>query len=236
MRSGNATQLNRQDSISLQAAAFMQRVYGWMTLGLIVTGFSAFYIASSQSAINFIFGSSMSILLIFAVQLGIVFAIKPAMRSGGWQIGLLLFVVFSASLGVTVSSLLLRYTFTSVSQAFFVTAGAFGAMTIFAFVTKKDLSGWQNFLYVGLFGIIIAMIVNIFLQSSALHFAISVIGVLVFAGLTAYDTQKMKEYAYSQDTNNETGRRASVMAALELYLDFINMFIFLTHLLGSSRD
>ncbi|MED5579713.1 MAG: Bax inhibitor-1/YccA family protein [Nitrospinota bacterium] len=236
MRSGNATQLNRQDSIALQAAAFMQRVYGWMTLGLIVTGFSSFYIASSESAIRFIFGSSMSILLILAVQIGIVFAIRPAMRSGGWQIGLLLFIAFSASLGVTVSSLLLRYTFSSVSQAFFVTSGAFGAMTIFAFVTKKDLSGWQNFLYVGLFGIIIAMIVNFFMQSNALHFAISVIGVLVFAGLTAYDTQKMKEYAYSQDTNNEIGRRASVMAALELYLDFINMFIFLTHLLGSSRD
>ena len=178
----------------------------------------------------------MSILLIFGVQLGIVFAIRPAMKSGGWQMGLLLFIVFSASLGVTVSSLLLRYTSTSVAQSFFVTSGAFGAMTIFAFVTKKDLSGWQNFLYVGLFGIIIAMVVNIFLASSALHFAISVIGVLVFAGLTAYDTQKMKQYAYSQDTNNEIGRRASVMAALELYLDFINMFIFLTHLLGSSRD
>ena len=236
MRSGNAAQLNRQESISLQAALFMQRVYGWMTLGLIITGISSFYIASSQSAINFIFCSSMSILLIFGVQLGIVFAIRPAMKSGGWQMGLLLFIVFSASLGVTVSSLLLRYTSTSVAQSFFVTSGAFGAMTIFAFVTKKDLSGWQNFLYVGLFGIIIAMVVNIFLASSALHFAISVIGVLVFAGLTAYDTQKMKQYAYSQDTNNEIGRRASVMAALELYLDFINMFIFLTHLLGSSRD
>ena len=96
MRSGNATQLNRQESISLQAALFMQRVYGWMTLGLIITGISSFYIASSQSAINFIFGSSMSILLIFGVQLGIVFAIRPAMKSGGWQMGLLLFIVFSA--------------------------------------------------------------------------------------------------------------------------------------------
>ncbi len=236
MRSQDFTRSTGQRVIAQDAAAFMQRVYGWMTLGLFVTGFSALYVASSPAAIQFIFGSSISVFLVIGVQLALVFSIRPAMRSKGWQVGAVLFLLYSATLGVTVSTLLLRYTLTSVAQAFFVTGGAFGGLTLFAFVTKKDLSGVGNFCMVGLIGIILASVVNIFVGSSAVHFAISVLGVLIFAGLTAYDTQKMKEYAYSQDTDNETGRRASIMAALELYLDFIMMFIYLTHLLGASRD
>ena len=236
MRSQDFTRSTGQRVIAQDAAAFMQRVYGWMTLGLFVTGFSALYVASSPAAIQFIFGSSISVFLVIGVQLALVFSIRPVMRSKGWQAGAVLFLLYSATLGVTVSTLLLRYTFTSVAQAFFVTGGAFGGLTLFAFVTKKDLSGVGNFCMVGLIGIILASVVNIFVGSSAVHFAISVLGVLIFAGLTAYDTQKMKEYAYSQDTDNETGRRASIMAALELYLDFIMMFIYLTQLLGASRD
>ena len=236
MRSQDFTRSTGQRVIAQDAAAFMQRVYGWMTLGLFVTGFSALYVASSPAAIQFIFGSSISVFLVIGVQLALVFSIRPVMRSKGWQAGAILFLLYSATLGVTVSTLLLRYTFTSVAQAFFVTGGAFGGLTLFAFVTKKDLSGVGNFCMVGLFGIIIASVVNIFVGSSAVYFAISVLGVLIFAGLTAYDTQKMKEYAYTQDTDNETGRRASIMAALELYLDFIMMFIYLTHLLGASRE
>ncbi len=236
MRSQDFTRSTGQRVIAQDAAAFMQRIYGWMTLGLFVTGFSALYVASSPAAIQFIFGSSISVFLVIGVQLALVFSIRPVMRSKGWQAGAVLFLLYSATLGVTVSTLLLRYTLTSVAQAFFVTGGAFGGLTLFAFVTKKDLSGVGNFCMVGLIGIILASVVNIFVASSAVHFAISVLGVLIFAGLTAYDTQKMKEYAYTQDTDNETGRRASIMAALELYLDFIMMFIYLTHLLGASRD
>ncbi len=236
MRSQDFTRSTGQRVIAQDAAAFMQRVYGWMTLGLFVTGFSAFYVASSPAAIQFIFGSSLSVFLVIGVQLALVFSIRPVMRSQGWQAGAVLFLLYSATLGVTVSTLLLRYTLTSVAQAFFVTGGAFGGLTLFAFATKKDLSGVGNFCMVGLIGIILASVVNIFMASSAVHFAISVLGVLIFGGLTAYDTQKMKEYAYSQDTDNETGRRASIMAALELYLDFIMMFIYLTQLLGASRD
>ena len=232
MRSQDFTRSTGQRVIAQDAAAFMQRVYGWMTLGLFVTGFSALYVASSPAAIQFIFGSSISVFLVIGVQLALVFSIRPVMRSQGWQAGAVLLLLYSATLGVTVSTLLLRYTFTSVAQAFFVTGGAFGGLTLFTFVTKKDLSGVGNFCMVGLIGIILASVVNIFVASSAVHFAISVLGVLIFAGLTAYDTQKMKEYAYTQDTDNETGRRASIMAALELYLDFIMMFIYLTHLLA----
>ena len=150
--------------------------------------------------------------------------------------GAVLFLAYSASVGVTISAILLRYTGSSVAQAFFVTAGAFGGLTLFAFVTKRDLSGVGNFCLVGVFGLIIATVVNIFFQSPAIHFAISAVGVLIFAGLTAYDTQKMKDYAYSQDTDNETGRRSAIMAALELYLDFVMMFIYIAQFLGGSRD
>ncbi len=236
MRSREFAQTTGQRVMSAAAAAFMQRVYGWMTAGLAVTGFSAFYIASSPAAINFIFGGGMGFFVVIAVQLGLVFSIRPVMKRKGSAVGAMMFLAYSASLGVTVSALLLSYTGDSVAQAFFVTAGAFAGLTIFAFVTKRDLSGVGNFCIVGLFGIIIASVVNIFMASSAIHFAISVLGVLIFAGLTAYNTQKMKQYALTQDTDNETGRRASIMAALELYLDFIMMFIYLTQILGSSRD
>jgi FtsH-binding integral membrane protein len=236
MRSREFTQTTGQRVMSADAAAFMQRVYGWMTAGLVITGLSAFYIASSPAAINFIFGSQLSMILVIGVQLALVFSIRPVMKSKGSAVGSVMFLVYAATLGVTVSTLLLRYTGDSVAQAFFVTAGAFAGLTVFSFVTKKDLSGVGNFCMVGLFGIIIASVVNIFMASPALHFAVSVLGVLIFAGLTAYDTQKMKDYALSQDTDNEIGRRASIMAALELYLDFIMMFIYLTQILGSSRD
>ncbi len=236
MRSREFTASTGQRVISQDAAAFMQRVYGWMTAGLAITGISAFYIASSPAAIRFIFGSSMGFFLVIDVQLGLVFTIRPVMKRKGSAVGAAMFLAYSASLGVTVSALLLQYTGPSVAQAFFVTAGAFGGLTVFAFVTKRDLSGVGNFCMVGLFGIIIASVANIFLASSAMNFAISVLGVLIFAGLTAYDTQKMKDYALSQDTDNEIGRRASIMAALELYLDFILMFIYLTRILGASRD
>ena len=236
MRSNEFARTTGQRVIAADAAAFMQRVYGWMTAGLAVTGLTAFYIASNEAAIRLIFGSSMGLILVIIVQLGLVFSIRPVMKRKGSAVGAAMFLAYSASLGVTVSALLLQYTGPSVAQAFFVTAGAFGALTLFAFVTKRDLSGVGTFCMIGLFGIIIATVVNIFLQSPAMHFAISVLGVLIFGGLTAWDTQKMKEYAYSQDTDNEIGRRASIMAALELYLDFILMFIYLTRLLGTSRD
>ncbi len=236
MRSQEFARTTGQRVVSADAAAFMQRVYGWMTAGLAITGLSAWYIATTPAAINLIFGSQFGFIAVILVQLGLVFSIRPVMKRKGSAVGAAMFLAYSASLGVTVSALLLSYTGDSVAQAFFVTAGAFGGLTLFAFVTKRDLSPVGNFCLVGVFGLIIASIVNIFFGSPAIHFAISVLGVLIFAGLTAYDTQKMKNYALTQDTDNEIGRRASIMAALELYLDFIMMFIYLTRILGASRN
>ncbi len=236
MRSQEFARTTGQRVLAADAAAFMQRVYGWMTAGLVVTGLTAYYIATSPALYRAILGNPFGIFLVIGVQLALVFSIRPVMRAKGATVGGALFLLYSASLGVTVSTLLLAFTGASVAQAFLVTAGAFGGLTIFAFVTKRDLSAVGNFCLVGLFGILIAIVVNIFMQSPAIHFAISALGVLIFAGLAAYDTQKMKDYALTQDTDNETGRRSAIIAALELYLDFVLMFIYITQLLGSSRD
>jgi FtsH-binding integral membrane protein len=236
MRSQEFARATGQRVLAADAAAFMQRVYGWMTAGLVVTGLTAYYLAGSPAAIRFVFGNPFGILLVIGVQLGLVFAIRPVMRSRGASAGGALFLLYSASLGVTVATILLRFTGESVAQAFLVTAGTFGGLTIFAFVTKRELSAVGSFCLVGVIGLLIASVVNIFMQSPGIQFAISALGVLIFAGLTAWDTQKMKDYALTQDTDNETGRRASIMAALELYLDFVMMFIYIAQLLGRSRD
>ena len=144
------------------------------------------------------------------------------------------FWVFAAIMGLSLSSIFLVYTAESITRVFFITAAAFGALSLWGYTTKKDLSGWGSFLFMGLIGVIIASIVNIFLASSALQFAVSVIGVLVFAGLTAYDTQRIKEMYYAGDSAEAAGKKA-IMGALSLYLNFINMFIMLLQLFGNRE-
>ena len=137
-------------------------------------------------------------------------------------------------MGLSMASIFLAFTGTSIARVFFITAGTFAGMSLYGYTTKKDLSGWGSFLMMGLIGVIIASLVNIFLQSSALHFVISVVGVLVFVGLTAYDTQKIKAI-YSEADDSETYTKKAIMGALNLYLDFINLFIMLLHLFGDRR-
>jgi hypothetical protein len=143
--------------------------------------------------------------------------------------------VFAGLLGVSLSSIFIVYTTASITQVFFVAAATFGAMSLYGYTTSRDLTAWGSFLFMGLIGVIIAMVVNIFLASSALEFAISIIGVLVFVGLTAYDTQKIKEMYYVGDDGTVAGRKA-IMGALRLYLDFINLFLMLLRLFGQSRS
>jgi len=141
---------------------------------------------------------------------------------------------FAALMGMSLSSILITYTSESVARVFFITAATFGAMSLYGYTTKRSLANWRSFLFMGLIGVIIAMVVNIFMQSSALGFAISVVGVLVFTGLTAYDTQKIKE-SYSEHMDSEMSKKTAIHGALRLYLDFINLFIMLMHLLGNNR-
>ncbi|MEM1047188.1 MAG: Bax inhibitor-1/YccA family protein [Pseudomonadota bacterium] len=232
--------------------AYMLGVYNYMAIGLAITGIAALVIANlavtndpSQAAAQFRDGVYLTSLgyaiyasplkwVVMLAPLGAVFFLSFRINSMSVPAAQTTFWVYAAMVGISLSSIFLIYTSESVVRVFFITAAAFGGLSLYGYTTKKDLSGWGSFLIMGVIGIIIAMVVNIFLQSSALQFAISVIGVLVFAGLTAYDTQQIKEMYDVRDDGTIAGRK-SIMGALRLYLDFINMFIMLLSLFGNRE-
>ncbi|RME98711.1 MAG: Bax inhibitor-1/YccA family protein [Alphaproteobacteria bacterium] len=212
--------------------AYMLRVYNYMAAGLAVTGITA-YLGAATGIYQQIAATPFIYLVMFA-PLIMVFVLSARIHKMSVTGAQLAFWVFAALMGLSLSYIFLVYAQASIVRVFFITAAAFGGLSLYGYTTKKDLSGWGSFLIMGLIGIIIAAIVNIFLVSSALHFAISVIGVLVFAGLTAYDTQRIKEMYYEGDGAAVMGRKA-IMGALSLYLDFINLFLMLLSLFGSRE-
>lgn len=232
--------------------AYMLRVYNLMALGLLITGVAAFgtvmlattdnpalavaTLANGQMLTSFgyaIFASPLKWVVILA-PLAAVFFLSFRIQSLSTGAAQMTFWIYAGLVGLSLSSLFLVFTAQSVTQTFFVTAAAFGALSLYGYTTRRDLSAMGSFMIMGVFGILIAMLVNIFLQSSALQFAISAIGVLVFAGLTAYDTQNIKEMYWEGDDTLVAGRKA-IMGALRLYLDFINLFTFLLQFLGDRR-
>lgn len=211
---------------------FMAAVYRWMALGLVVTAFVAFGVATSEAALRFIFGGRIVLIGLVVAQLGLVVALSAAVNRLSAPVAGALFLLYSALTGVTLSAVLLVYTGGSVASAFGVTAGTFGAMSVYGTVTKKDLSSWSTFLFMGLIGIVIAGVVNLFVGSSLVSFVISCAAVVVFTGLTAYDTQKLRVMARAGG-----GVAALPIAgALSLYLDFINLFLAILRLFGNRRD
>lgn len=226
-----------QSSAGIQSTAnvFMQHVYTWMTVALGITAVAAYITSTNMTILRFFHGSFiMSILLIVAI-FGLVFYLSSSMHKLSATTATVLFAVYAALMGIFLGPILLIYTSASITQAFVVTAGMFGAMSIYGTVTKRDLTGMGAFLTMGLFGLIIAMVVNIFLKSSALEFGISFIGVIIFVGLTAYDTQKIRQMADDAPLDDTTAvRRGALLGALTLYLDFINIFLMLLRLL--NRD
>ncbi len=212
---------------------YMLRVYNYMTSGLVLTGLIAYVTASSPAMMQAIFGTPLQWVVMLA-PLGFVFFLSAKIQTMRFGTAQACFWIFSGLMGLSLASIFVVYTGTSIARVFFITAGVFAAMSLYGYTTKKDLSGWGSFLFMGLIGIIIASLVNIFLASSALHFAISVIGVLVFTGLTAYDTQRIKEMYYVADGSEIAGKKA-ILGALRLYLDFINLFIMLLHLFGGRE-
>ena len=221
--------------------AYMLRVYNYMAIALAVTGIAA--LATYNMAVSggqltpfgvAIYTSALKWVVMLA-PLALVFFLSFRIQSLSVGAAQATFWIYSALVGVSLSTIFLVYTATSITQTFFVTAAAFGALSLYGYTTKRDLSAMGSFLVMGLFGLIIAMLVNLFLQSSAMQFAISVIGVLIFAGLTAWDTQKIKNM-YDIVANDETMMgRTAIMGALSLYLDFINMFMFLLQFLGNRE-
>ncbi len=220
--------------------SYMLKVYNLMALGLAITGVAAFLsfqfaFADGQLTAfgQAIYLSPLKWVVIFA-PLGMVLFLSYRINRMSVSAAQTTFWIYAALVGLSLSSLLLIYTGQSVVQTFFITAASFGALSLYGYSTKRDLSAMGSFLVMGLFGLIIASIVNIFLGSSALQFAISVIGVLIFAGLTAYDTQRIKELYYEADGAEVMGRKA-IMGALTLYLDFINLFMFLLQFMGNRK-
>jgi hypothetical protein len=213
--------------------SYMLRVYNYMGTALAVSGIVAIFSSQSEALMSAIYGSPLQWVVMLA-PLGMVFFLSARVNKMSASAAQTTFWVFSALMGLSLSYIFLVYTPVSIVRVFFITAGTFGAMSLYGYTTKRDLSGMGSFLMMGLFGIIIASVVNIFMQSSAMQFAISVIGVLVFVGLTAYDTQKIRENYLASD-GSETMSKKAIMGALMLYLDFINLFLMLLHLFG-NRD
>lgn len=219
--------------------SYMLGVYNYMTAGVALTGIVAYLtysLASTNPAVaQLLYGSPLKWVIMLA-PLAFVFYLSfrvQQMSAGAAQIA---FWLFAAVMGLSLSSIFLVFTGQSITQVFFVTAAAFAGLSIYGYTTKKNLSGWGSFLIMGVIGIIIAALVNLFLQSSALQFAISAIGVLVFAGLTAYDTQNIKDTYYQVRHDAALATKSAVMGALSLYLDFINMFTSMLNLFGSTSE
>ncbi len=215
-------------------ASFMRGVYGWMCGGLAVTAATAWLVAGSPTLTVAIFGNRAVFWILALAQLGIVFALSARVDRMASNTASLLFIVYSALTGVTLSVILLVFTGESVFTTFVVTAGMFGALALYGTVTRRALTGLGQFLFMGLIGVVIASVVGIFWHSDALQFLISFVGVIVFAGLTVYDAQRLKQLAFATNTGPTSG--ATIVGALALYLDFINLFLFLLRFLGNRRD
>jgi FtsH-binding integral membrane protein len=213
---------------------YMLRIYNYMASGLALTGIVAYAFAQYLYAHPALAHSPIMFVLMLA-PLGLVMWLSYGINRMQASTAQAIFWVYAGVMGLSLASVFLVFTGESIARVFFITAGTFASMSLYGYTTQRDLSQWGSFLFMGLIGIIIASLVNIFLASSALTFAISVIGVLVFVGLTAYDTQQIKEMYFENDDAQTAGKKA-VMGALRLYLDFINLFMMLLQLFGTRRD
>ena len=218
--------------------SYMLRVYNYMGLGLVVTGLVAFFTSqwamSSQANAELLYGSPLSWVIMLS-PLAFVLVLSFGINKLSKTTAQLLFWLFAGAMGLSLTNIFLVFTGESIARVFFITAGMFAATSLYGYTTKRDLARMGSFMFMGLIGIIIAMVVNIFVGSSALQFAISVIGVIVFTGLTAWDTQRIKEL-YTQLDGSEIAGKKALMGALSLYLNFINMFVMLMQLFGTQRD
>jgi FtsH-binding integral membrane protein len=217
---------------------FVRSVYNWMGIGLALTGFVSLYVSSSETMTRLIFGNPILFFALIIGELALVFAIGGMVHRMSAATATSLFVLYAGLNGITLSFIFLVYTRTSIVSTFFVCAATFVACSIYGWSTKRDLTSWGGFLTMGLIGIIIASLVNMFIRSSGMSVIISYIGVIVFVGLTAYDTQKLKNMALTQPAGVEGAvvRKGAILGALSLYLDFINLFLMLLRLFGQSRD
>jgi FtsH-binding integral membrane protein len=217
---------------------FIRSVYNWMATGLGLTGLVAFYVASSPTLVQMVFGNQLVFFGLIIGELALVFALSARVQRMQASTATGLFLLYALLNGATISFIFLAYTGTSVAQVFFICAGTFVACSFYGWTTKRDLTSLGGFVTMGLIGIIIASVVNIFVRSSSMGMIISYIGVIVFVGLTAYDTQRLKNMALQQPDGFGEGvaRNAAILGALALYLDFINLFLMLLRIFGNRRE
>jgi len=215
--------------------SFFRRVYLWMTAGLAVTALASALMLASPAAQQLIFGNRLIFYVLIFGELGLVIAMSAAINRISAAAATMMFLGYSALNGVTFAAIFLLYTQSSIASAFLVTAGTFAAMSLYGYVTKRDLTGVGSFLFMGLVGIVIASVVNIFLHSQMIYWITSYLGVFIFVGLTAYDTQKIKLIGQAGFASGQDRQKAAILGALRLYLDFINLFLMLLRIMGNRR-
>lgn len=220
---------------SVAFPALMRKVYVWMTLALVITGITAYGVANSPGILQAIYGNRIVFWGLMIAELALVIGVSGAINRLSLSVATLMFVLYSVINGATMSVIFLAYTMSSIATVFFITAGTFAAMAVVGYTTKRDLSAVGRFMFMGLIGIIIATVVNIFLKSDGLTMILSYAGVVVFVGLTAWDSQKIKQMLMQAEDVNEGTQKIALLGALSLYLDFINMFLYLLQIFGKKR-
>jgi FtsH-binding integral membrane protein len=225
----------RELEASAALPVLMRKVYVWMTLALVITGFTAYAVAATPNLQQLVFANTWVLWGLIIAEVGLVIAINAAINKLSLAMATLLFILYSVINGATLSVIFVAYSIGTISKVFFITAGTFAVMAFIGYVTKTDLSKMGKILFMALIGIIIATVVNIFVKSSGLDMILSYVGVLVFVGLTAYDTQKIKQMLWQAGDVSENSQKVALLGALSLYLDFINLFLYLLRIFG-RRD
>lgn len=217
-------------------SAFLRRVYNWMGLGLALTALVAYYTAATPALLEMVLGNNIVFFALIIAQLGLVVALSAAIQRFTPATATALFFLYAGLTGLTLSVIFVAYTQSSITNAFVVTAGTFALTSLYGYTTKRDLTSWGSFFFMGLVGVVLASLVNLFLQSPTIYWVTTYIGVIVFVGLTAYDTQYLKNMAGAGFADEAMETRAAVIGALKLYLDFINLFLLLLRIMGGRRD
>jgi FtsH-binding integral membrane protein len=218
-----------------QVREFFQKVYTWMCAGLIISGITAYMVSNNEAWANFFLGNQITFIITLLIELGLVIWLSAGINKMSAQNAIVSFLVYCFTSGLTLSIIFLAYTAESINTVFFITAGMFGIISLYGYTTKADLSRTGQIAFMGLIGIILASVVNMFMNNPQVDYIISIVGVLIFTALTAYDTQKIKRFALNTSEGSEQQSKASIIGALTLYLDFINLFLMLLRLMGRRK-
>ena len=223
------------DQIQAESQRYMVKVYGWMCLALFITGLMAMYTASSEFLVSIIFENQFVFIGLLLLELVVVGTLAGLVQKMSASTATLIFIGYSLLNGLTLSVIFFVYTTESIASTFFITGATFGAMSFYGYTTKSDLSKWGSLLFMGLIGLIIASVANFFMKSTMLYWITTYIGVIIFVGLTAYDTQKIKNSNVIGNEGTEEDSKEAIMGALTLYLDFINLFLYLLRIFGKRK-